>query len=563
MSAAMSRPGSVGGSGCRGDAHARSLSAPAALLSAILLTGCSTIGPESPRVPNGTITVPVAPNRAVTAEASIREADRLNSDRRCLERFSTQLVRIAAEMEELKQTVKVSERGHFTSDEHDRIEGLLFRYLTCRRSLWDMVESYADYQQRFTSPDRQVRAFLIGFNAAVQLTSYSSLLVASFMDNPGIVAKLNEDYHRLGIPAGTYDTISASVTAVDNLERLRTAWQLFSSEMTAPRSALREIIAADTVYRKNVDEICTLYAEADARTQEILERKSLLLPDVANRLRQTMIADLARQAREQADSNLAAAQGVLFLNVSRLKDPLTKPTHFTAEQIREMRSLFRPGDIVLTYSAGYMSNVFLPGVFKHGITYVGSPRQRKTLGLQSHRLRDKSEKRRRAFLDRVETERLPAGHPAELVEAVAEGVIFNSLEAILDGHVSRMVILRPRFTPAEFREMLGTIFEFLGDEYDFDFDFSDASAQCCTEVIYRAVNGLGACKLDLVQRLGRPTLAADDIIHQYVAKPGDAFAFVMLAEQDAAAEDGRASLLTGIKGEDRLRDLMAEGMGKP
>lgn len=462
-------------------------------------------------------------------------------------------------MEQLKRSVNVTERGYFTSDEHDRIEGLLFRYLTCRQALWEMVDAYADYQERFTSVDTQVRAFLIRFNAAVQLASYSSLFVVSFMDNPRIVAKLNEDYHRLGIRAGTYDSISASVTSIDNLERLRTAWHLFANELTAPQSALRGIIATDAAYRGNIDEICALYAEADTRAQHILERKALLLPDVANRLRQSMIADLARLAREKAENNLAAAQAVLFLNVSRLKDPLAVPTRFSEAQIREMRSLLNPGDIILTYSAGYMSNVFLPGVFKHGITYVATPQERQALGLKTHRLCNESNQNRQSFLAHVETAILPTGQPAELVEAVAEGVIFNSLEAILDGHVSRMVVLRPMLTPDESRQALGTVFEYIGDDYDFDFDFSDASAQCCTEVIYRALNRRGACDLKLVPRLGRPTLAADDIIQEYVAAPGRAFTFLLLAEQDARAGDGRATLLTGTDGDRRLRALMTEG----
>ena len=46
-----------------------------------------------------------------------------------------------------------------------------------------------------------------------------------------------------------------------------------------------------------------------------------------------------------------------------------------------LRGLVQPGDLILTYSMGYMSNVFLPGVFKHGITFVGSPRQRHKAGM--------------------------------------------------------------------------------------------------------------------------------------------------------------------------------------
>ena len=44
--------------------------------------------------------------------------------------------------------------------------------------------------------------------------------------------------------------------------------------------------------------------------------------------------------------------------------------------------VLQPGDILLTYTGGYMSNLFLPGSFKHAITYVGDNQQRKKAGLE-------------------------------------------------------------------------------------------------------------------------------------------------------------------------------------
>ena len=44
---------------------------------------------------------------------------------------------------------------------------------------------------------------------------------------------------------------------------------------------------------------------------------------------------------------------------------------------------------------------------------------------------------------------LPSGHEADLIEAVAEGVVFNSLEYLLSSNVSRLVVLRPRLTTQE------------------------------------------------------------------------------------------------------------------
>ena len=79
--------------------------------------------------------------------------------------------------------------------------------------------------------------------------------------------------------------------------------------------------------------------------------------------------------------NLYAIRGLLFSNVSDIKMPLTKPIKFSEDQKRQIHSMLKPGDIILTYTAGYMSNVFLPGSFKHGITYIGTSAERKETGL--------------------------------------------------------------------------------------------------------------------------------------------------------------------------------------
>jgi hypothetical protein len=52
---------------------------------------------------------------------------------------------------------------------------------------------------------------------------------------------------------------------------------------------------------------------------------------------------------------------------------------FSDAQKQEIFKLLEPGDLILTYIAGYMSDVFIPGNFKHGITYIGSPDDREAL----------------------------------------------------------------------------------------------------------------------------------------------------------------------------------------
>ena len=100
------------------------------------------------------------------------------------------------------------------------------------------------------------------------------------------------------------------------------------------------------------------------------------------------------------------------------------------------------------------------------------------------------------------------------------------------------------------------MYSYLGDGYDFRFDFADASQQVCTEVIYRAINGKGAIDFELVMRAGHETLSADDIANYHLDPVIDAFEFVLLVETDPDSKTNAALVFTGAEGEARLMDLM-------
>ena len=146
-----------------------------------------------------------------------------------------------------------------------------------------------------------------------------------------------------------------------------------------------------------------------------------------------------------------------------------------------------------------------------------------------------------------------------MIEAVAEGVIFNNLSYIMDTHINRMLVLRPRLNDEEKTEFLAGVFTWLGDPYDFRFDFADASRQVCTEVIYRALEGKAGIHFELVKRAGNPTLSADDIVLHYLGSRPATFDFVLFAEEDRDHADRRALIWQGAAGEERLREQMAPG----
>jgi hypothetical protein len=302
--------------------------------------------------------------------------------------------------------------------------------------------------------------------------------------------------------------------------------------------------------------MAALYQQIEPMQEAMLDRVGGIDPAARASLASSEIGQLSRELGAKSTSALAAIQGELFTDVSRLHQPGAKPLYFSQGQREKIHTLLVPGDIILTYTAGYMSNVFLPGAFKHGITYVGSSAQRKAVGLFNIPDGQFSQEEISLLLEKLEEDAAQNGLDADLIEAVSEGVIFSNLDYLLDTHINRMVIIRPRLAPQEQTEALWEVFRYHGADYDFDFDFSNASQLCCTEVIYRSLNGRENIDMPLSKRAGRFTLSADDILVYYLQNP-DQFSFILLAQEDSTAE-GNAVLYDGEDGFKQLQDLMGK-----
>lgn len=492
----------------------------------------------------------------LSEQTSQKENSVLSTDLKRLKSFSIELESMKMEMYEMRERSRIWDLDYFPPEEHDRIESLLFRYLAIRSSLWEMVNFYKDYREHFSDPESETRGFIIGYSAGLLLTSNSSLLVATFINEPAGKSKLNEEYPRSNIPEGTFDMLVSSVTSVAHMEAIKVAWILFSNERKDESSILYKIYSSDPEYRSIIDKINVLYNNTEERIKYILKENSLLFPKTVNRLRHSAVVKIAEKMNAVLGDNLYAIRGLLFTNVSDIKLPMTKPLSFSADQRNLVHSLLQPGDIILTYTAGYMSNIFLPGKFKHGIIYVGTPVERNRIGLSN----DPSsliagidpDKLRKNFT----TEYLDPEHRADVIEAVAEGVIFNSLDLLMDTHINKMLVLRPRITREEKSEELIIAFALLGSDYDFKFDFNDGSYQCCTEVIYRALNSRGRCNFNLVKRMGTFTLSADDILNYHFTVDPRPFDIILYAEKAPLSRKHKAKIYTGDDGLKRVRKLM-------
>ncbi len=486
-----------------------------------------------------------APEKIVVTEAS------LESNRRVIENLEPHLDDLDAAFQAFPDPAREG-RDFFNAEEVDALEGLLFRFHASQTSLWDIVDAYGGLDAQFPDDVTDTRAEVLALKATLLIASHTAFVVAQFADNPLAIKQLNESYYRSEIPFGSYDRMRDSMTAPGLLHAVADAQVVYDSALADQQSPLVQLANTDPEYATLIGQLPPLHAEAAQR----LEQVARYFPSHAQAER------IAHSDARGQHKVLYEIRAYLFKSISRLKNPTAHVLVISDTQKDEIFGLLEPGDLVLTYTAGYMSDVFIPGAFKHGITYIGAQDQRDSLALSVDDLPLQDRYEPEKLSAKLRQDSLPNGASVDMIEAVAEGVIFSNLEHIMDTHVNRMLVLRPRLSDAERAAFLVEVYSYLGDGYDFRFDFADASQQVCTEVIYRAINGKGEIDFDLTERAGHETLSADDIANYHLEPATNAFDFVLLVEPDPNSSENAAQVFTGTKGEARLRTLMNEASSK-
>jgi len=152
--------------------------------------------------------------------------------------FQTAFDQMYLEMGEIKTSATRHETGHFSNVESDKIENLLFRYLVLRRSVWDIINKYQDYNTYSDYPHENMKALLVGYTSALTLYKYSGILITKNMGDDQVIDKLNEAYFRSDIPRGSFREVYHSLTNLENLDKLDIARELITTEMDEPGTPL-------------------------------------------------------------------------------------------------------------------------------------------------------------------------------------------------------------------------------------------------------------------------------------------------------------------------------------
>jgi len=413
---------------------------------------------------------------------------------------------VLSSLESLAKSKPWSKLSYFDATQHDTIEHLYFRFLVSRGVLVSLAlpqgisstdnslqcalekaeSSFSDEESTLTdnTTHHTLRTKII-LSSALALFVYEGRFVKCFLHDEVAINKLNQQFYRSDIQADTYNTLKLECTDSSNdgrLQSLAAAYNMLycneeeSIEVTTDSTKQTEALAPLTD---------SLVKQTNALLQDLHVSKQNVAIKLKNKMQHTPVGEVARTAKRNTKALLTETRACTFKGVSRLKSPVSHLIRFSIEQKKEILASLQPGDLIFTYTAGYMSDVFIPGAFKHGITYVGSPEDREEAGLTADYVASIYDSlpagEVETLLEHFKTSKVPSpmtgstNLDANVIESVAEGVIFNNLSLLMDTHVNRLVVLRPNISKEERTDALISIFKFLGAMYDFGFNFADES----------------------------------------------------------------------------------------
>ncbi|MCW1913322.1 YiiX/YebB-like N1pC/P60 family cysteine hydrolase [Luteolibacter sp. GHJ8] len=375
-------------------------------------------------------------------------------------------------------------RGYIAPDEDEEIKLRYTQYLSVRTALLSLLGTMEPASGRNAAEWRSgLPRFSAAFAAACLLLRGALGLVDQAKGSRLLRKKLDEADSLRGIPRKTFTAIYRSCTDTSRLHRFRDAADFYYAHRreihaTAPAGILAALTDCEPwidACRSGISRRRLGYRWFSFRRRHHSAWKKSIFGffELSGRA----IADL-RQPGVKASG---AAK--------RVSIPLRE----------RALALARPGDIFVTRHDDALSNLFLPGHWPHAALYLGSPEQRRQLGLVLP----------------PPLERRLAGEVCFL-EAKKDGVLLRPPDDTLA--VDAFVILRSPLGPPDLATVLTRAMDHAGKPFDFSFDFRRAERLACTELVYRAYHHCGPVVFSLIEVSARPCLPAEELISQSLAQ---------------------------------------------
>ncbi len=373
---------------------------------------------------------------------------------------------------------KIVERGAFRPAEDEAIGFWFARFLSIRASLWAVIDEALEVfeQPEMASKyDRDLRLFVIGYAAVCVLIGIDRLMLFRVAHHSVIQRKLNEPFPEYRIPRKQYTKIFASFVNESHAMAIRDAMRFANDH----RHHI-QLLGTDPDIRFVVQKLDTLEANLNPSKRRYLRR---MWEYVSHKWRRRGIVSVKNLL-----AGVAEGVGRMASEVNETQNKKVTPAI-----LGEISDFLEPGDIIVTRHAKALTNLFLPGFWPHISLYVGTPAQRDAAGITVDPAR--------------------AGRWVEgicVLEARKDGVLLRPLTDTLA--VDVFVVLRPQVDAQVITRAIERAMQHEGKLYNFDFDFFSSDRIVCTEVVYRAYDGLGGIQFPLEDRAGRKTLSAEDVL---------------------------------------------------
>lgn len=449
---------------------------------------------------------------------------RLQADCESVRELISGIERLETEMYEMKEAGLAQRLGYFPPDHEDRVKQMLLSYRNHRFAIFEVIHRYRGYR-RIAPEERRLGAFMVAYAAALALYTKSLAIVDAFEQVPLVRNKLNEPDDRIGLAAGFFDGLLQGYSSIANYRLLARGTRFWR------------------VHRRQAERLGLARRSGWEWLPDFIRRERRRL---SLRFRRILVTRLRYDWRLFWHTGLNPVRRVRYSAQAFIggtfADYRVDPDHepcLDGAILRQLQPQLQPGDILLLRAEGKLTSAMLPGFWAHAALYVGGPPELESLGLRAN--------------DHV------AKHWAHLVvaatdhgfaiEAISPRVHLVPLESALQA--DHVCVLRPGLAQSEIAAALIEAFALLGKPYDYDFDFNHQQRIVCTELVYRIYHHRGPLSFDLVKRLGRWTLSADDMVNQMLV------ALVEAGHRTPAPLRPITVALTGNDQQSRLVDAQA------
>ena len=424
---------------------------------------------------------------------------------RTVDQLADYLDELKSEALTIFDATEIAARGYIRPTKEVNLRQLQRSYWKTRNALLELVyEIWREVERVDRATPQQ---FLVALAAAALLVDAARFLRETFHRSTVVRRKLDEPDIVHGIPPRMYDEVQKSLTSPYHAWYLRQATRYYDRH----HDKLAEAAAAD-----GLEPLLTIIDRLRPRL------RPTLWAYVRTRLRVRSRRAVRRVGRDVFGRGVYALQEGLGRGMAHVS---VRPGH-TPSLPRAIRSevieLLRPGDVLVVRKELAATNYFLPGYWPHVALFLGTANDILAFGLSEHeyvgpRLHKLASATPRTDVLQLHEADLWTGHEPHpcVLEAMKDGVRIRSVNSPLNS--DSVVVVRPCMDEQHIARALAQGLMHEGKPYDFDFDFCYSHRLVCTEVVYRAYEGVAGVQFDLRRHVGRFALAAGDLLRLALA----------------------------------------------